>query len=69
MGEIAEDVVEGRCCQLCGGYFDSGKKELYKGKEIGVCAEHGYPVVCDECWEDLSKKQQKKYQQSLYPLI
>lgn len=38
MGEIADDMIEGRMCSLCGCYFvDKAKDEIY---------EHDYPVVC-----------------------
>ena len=36
MGEMANDIIDGACCAICGVYF----------KE-----EHGYPVACSECWE------------------
>jgi len=36
MGEIADDMLSGLCCSLCGIYFED---------------EHGYPVVCEDCWE------------------
>lgn len=36
MGEIAEDMIDGHCCSYCGVYFEQ---------------EHGYPVLCDSCWE------------------
>ena len=34
MGQIADDMIKGACCALCGQYFQK---------------EHGYPVACDEC--------------------
>lgn len=37
MGEVADDMVEGFCCSICGDYFQEA---------------HGYPVECAECWED-----------------
>ena len=42
MGEIADDMINGACCLLCGIYFEK---------------EHGYPVVCKECakGEDLEE--------------
>ena len=44
MGQIADDMIEGRCCALCGQYFKNPKKnEIY---------EHGYPVTCWDCWEE-----------------
>ncbi len=52
MGEITDDIVEGACCQLCGCYFDGGPKRIYS---------HRYPVVCWDCWTDLSKKERRDY--------
>lgn len=37
MGEIADDIIEGVCCALCGQYFEQ---------------EHGYPVACSDCYEE-----------------
>ena len=37
MGEIAEDMVDGACCQVCGSYF---------------ATPFGYPVVCKTCGGD-----------------
>ncbi len=42
MGQIADDIVDGLCCNCCGIYF---KKE------------HGYPVVCKSCYEDLTDEE------------
>ena len=36
MGELADDAISGHCCSWCGIYFDG---------------EHGYPVVCRECFQ------------------
>ena len=60
MGEIAEDMIDGTCCQLCGMYFieidkKSGNEYLYT---------HEYPVVCWDCWDDLSKKDKNQYTKS-----
>lgn len=35
MGEMADDIIGGYCCALCGQYFDE---------------PIGYPCVCPECW-------------------
>jgi hypothetical protein len=59
MGEIAEDVVDGTCCQLCGCYF-KGKDEPYAEK----FHSHGHPVVCWSCWQDLNKFERKQYQRA-----
>ena len=37
MGEIADDMISGACCSLCGMYF---------------VEDHGYPVVCPDCYQD-----------------
>ena len=37
MGELADDIIDGACCALCGIYFEE---------------EHGYPVACKCCHED-----------------
>jgi hypothetical protein len=36
MGEIAEDMIDGASCSMCGIYFER---------------EHGYPVLCKGCWK------------------
>jgi len=64
MGQIANDMIAGRCCQLCGQYFknsnsiDKKEFEVMSGEEL---YEHGVPVVCKECWPDLTKKEKSMY--------
>jgi len=48
MGEIADDMVDGTCCALCGQYFKDPEKE-------NMSYTHGYPVVCWDCWDDYCK--------------
>ena len=54
MGEIADDMISGACCALCGQYFvksnvvDTDEFEIISDPEI---YEHGYPVACKECWD------------------
>lgn len=51
MGEIADDMIEGRACQLCGCYFvDDENDGIY---------EHGYAVTCKDCWKHLTDKDKK----------
>lgn len=53
MGEIADDMVEGRACELCGSYFqDKNTDNIY---------EHGFPVVCKDCWFDMTNEERKGY--------
>lgn len=49
MGEIAQDYLEGRCCSGCAHYFDFPDDPIW---EDG----HGYPVMCEECWEEYPKQ-------------
>jgi hypothetical protein len=57
MGEIAEDMMDGSCCELCGQYFEHSKKKK-NGEPIGIYV-HGYPATCWECWEDLNEHEKK----------
>jgi len=42
MGDIADDMIDGSSCAHCGTFFEE---------------EHGYPVLCKECFkEDGGKK-------------
>jgi len=56
MGEIANDMIDGLMCSLCGTYFEE---------------EHGYPVVCRGCWGELTPEQIKKggHQKAIHPEI
>ena len=40
MGQLADDMIEGRSCSECGIYFEKA---------------HGYPVLCKECFEDIEQ--------------
>jgi hypothetical protein len=42
---MAEDVIDGLSCSGCGIYFE---------------AAHGYPVLCEDCWEDVSSAEKQK---------
>ena len=50
MGEIADDYIEGACCSGCGTYFEE---------------EHGYPVLCSECWKEASREERKLYSKAI----
>jgi len=51
MGEIADEMITGRCCSNCGMYFSDDNWDLY---------EHGYPVVCDECWAKYTHEEKQE---------
>lgn len=46
MGEIANDIITGYCCSLCGVYFEEA---------------HNHPVVCKDCWKQLSIAERENY--------
>lgn len=56
MGEIADDMLDGTTCSLCGMFF--------KGKKEDELYSHGYPVVCWKCWKDLTKEEKKNHQRA-----
>lgn len=42
MGQIADDIVDGSCCTMCGQYFqDPDEDKIYT---------HEYPVACKRCF-------------------
>ena len=49
MGQIAEDMIDGTCCSLCGLYF------IKKGKLY----THGHEVACWECYAGLTEEEKK----------
>jgi len=52
MSEIADDIVEGACCALCSTYFQK---------------DHGYPVLCGDCWKNAKPEERKDYQRAVIP--
>jgi hypothetical protein len=61
MGEIADDMIQGTTCSLCGQFFQGDKPdEAYS---------HGYPVVCWECWKNLNKREKKQHQRAAKPTL
>lgn len=55
MGAIAEDILDGTCCALCGQYFMTDKNRSLLGTDNqskAVLFTHGYPVVCAECYTE-----------------
>lgn len=52
MGQIADDIIDGVCCALCGQYFVDEKENLFV---------HGHPFACNECWtKDCGYEKQSK---------
>jgi len=49
MGEIADDMVNGAKCSHCGVYF---------------AVEHGYPVLCRDCFHGETKAERAGLQRA-----
>jgi hypothetical protein len=56
MGDIADQIINGEACELCVMPFKNGY-------------EHGYPVVCKDCWEGLTEEEKKMHQRALVNTI
>jgi hypothetical protein len=54
MGEVADYMIEGEMCQLCGQFFTE---------------KHGYPVICKDCWVGLTEEEKKNYEQAIYDTL
>lgn len=54
MGQIADDMSEGACCSGCGMYFED---------------DHGFPVLCFDCWANTSEQECRKIQRATKKLI
>lgn len=57
MGEIADAIISGEICELCLTPFVNPKK-------LDQYYEHGYPVVCSNCWNELTEEQKKHHQKA-----
>lgn len=49
MGEIADMIIAGECCELCQHFFKEAQ---------------GYPCMCKGCYSDLSKEEKKDHQEA-----
>ena len=45
MGDMADDMIDGSACSLCGMYFQDPKRADH-------IFTHDYPVLCKECWDE-----------------
>lgn len=54
MGTLVNDIIKGRCCELCQFSFENPKC-------AGEGFEHGYPVVCHECWIQLDSRDKRDH--------
>lgn len=51
MGLLSEDITKGRCCENCGNYFTD---------------EHGYRVVCTDCYNEMPAHERIDYKQATH---
>lgn len=54
MGEIADDMIDGTSCELCGCYYIDPDDE-------DKLFTHGYPTVCKPCWSNLTKQEKSHH--------
>lgn len=54
MGEIADGMVSGASCSWCG---------------LPFADEHGFPVLCPECFNGASKRDRAGLQKAFIPLV
>lgn len=55
MGEAAEDLLDGTCCQFCGVWNDEILElaaEIGEGAELPVWEPPGFPWTCAGCREE-----------------
>lgn len=57
MGQIADDMVNGLTCSNCSLFFFTHKSHT-------VIYEHGYPVICSDCWNTYTKAERKAAKRS-----
>jgi hypothetical protein len=60
MGQVADDMIRGLACSSCGMFFVDGKNDP---------VEHGYPVLCRDCWEELKPHERKGQQKAIYATL
>jgi len=61
MGEIAEDILDGTCCAICGMYFIDEQNQEKMGTDKqneAILYSHGYPVACWDCYDEDCSYQQ-----------
>ena len=56
MREIAEDMLDGTMCSVCGQYFRHPKQDPLKNGDTIQVYTHGYPVACRDCWNPGMRK-------------
>ena len=54
MGDIADSMINGEMCAVCGVYLEPGEKVYVQGTDTEVTmpedgSGYGIPVVCDGC--------------------
>ena len=50
MGDVADDMIEGWACSHCGIYFEK---------------EHGYPVLCHDCYDSETEEERAGTQRAI----
>ena len=53
-GEISDDIVDGAICSMCLMWFEE---------------THGYPVLCDECYDEMTPAERAGQQKAIYDRV
>ena len=58
-------MIDGTTCSYCGQFFQNTGGGIYT---------HGYPVLCRECWDEMTKKdlgaaKRAGLQRALFPTL
>lgn len=69
MGEIADDMMEGGQCDLCGCIFKHPDADKHAGttEDPQPSFEHGHPATCWDCWKDLTPQERKSHVRARVP--
>ena len=69
MGEIADQMIDGQCCDVCACVFQGpdGKEHVGTEKDPFPYWSHGYPATCWDCWDDMTPRERKNHARATQP--
>lgn len=70
MGQIADDMIDGTTCCVCGTFFVDQPPGEHRddSKEVSLFT-HGFPAACFSCWRGMSKRERNNHQRALRPTL
>jgi len=69
MGEIADLIIDGQQCDLCGCHFKGPNADKPKAnpKDPDPYWGHGHPATCWDCWKELTWDEKKSHARAIVP--